>query len=234
MRSNRDKVLGQGTAAYPTKPFGAKGNKRKRGRRNDAGIIRFMRNGFNARLPRHLGLPRAVGPYTVIRTTRTLSTNAAAIMFGTFQKDVGGIQQWRAWCGIEDVDRTLPVNNLNNTKRRFMLITSQGGDGAGTGSAFTCVPCALTVQAINTEPLQTTTGVLSATAVNQSLDLSGRASDWDAVFAFVMQYFPPRLISAGKLALRGVEVSSYPLNMSEFSNFLPLQMEGNDDVFTSG
>jgi len=46
-----------------------------------------------------------------------------------------------------------------------------------------------------------------------------------------VQFQNPRLLAASKLALRGVQISSYPLNMSEVSKFTALSKNG-DITFT--
>lgn len=226
VRSRGDKVLGQGVSAYPLVPFRAA--ERKTGPTSTT-VSKYMQHGLNARSLLHLGLPRPVGPYTVIRTTRTFSTNAAAVIVGTYAVNTGtGTWKWRNVCAIEDVARGTAINGASNSKY-FSIPFATIGAGS---SAFECCPAALSVQVINNEALQTSTGTALITRVNQSLDLNGKTDTWDNVCGGIMEFFPPRVCSAGKLALRGVETTSYPLNMSEFSFFAPMEVTNTDDVFT--
>lgn len=218
-RSHGDRVLGQGVGAYPRKPFAAR--RAVRDAPSSSRILSTMRVGLNARHPVHVGLPRPVGPYTVIRTTRTFSTNAAAVMVGCFRTGA----DWRNVCAIEDKLRATPINAANGTKQWNMPF-------ATNGVAFEWCPAALTVQLMNSNPLQTTEGVVLATRVNQQCDFSDSTETWDQTFGNIMNFFPPRLCSAGKLALRGVECDAYPLNMSDFSNFSPARIGVGDNDFT--
>ena len=81
------------------------------------------------------------------------------------------------------------------------------------------VPAALTVQVMNPQPLQTTAGIIAGGRVKQQLALANDPRTWDALGTEIMAYMQPRLLSAGKLALRGVQCSGYPLDMTEYSDF---------------
>ena len=75
-KKNATIVLAQGAVAVPKKNFGTKAFK--------GNSARAMIKALDARLPRTLGLPRAVGPYTVIRTTRVISSRAKFVHVATF------------------------------------------------------------------------------------------------------------------------------------------------------
>jgi len=49
--------------------------------------------------------------------------------------------------------------------------------------------------------------------------MSGNTNTYTALGDHFVSFMNPRLLSAGKLALRGVQIDSYPLNMSEVSTF---------------
>ena len=68
-RGNATIVLAQGALGVPKRNFGTK--KQKPGK-----SIATMVKCLDARVPRTLGLPRAVGPYTVIRTTKLHQSSA--------------------------------------------------------------------------------------------------------------------------------------------------------------
>jgi hypothetical protein len=55
-------------------------------------------------------------------------------------------------------------------------------------------------------------------------DLTDSTEIWTDISQKTVAYFRPRLLSAGKLALRGVQLNSMPLSMSDCSDFAPLQI----------
>lgn len=212
IRSRGQQVLGQGTAAVTKSGFGGS---------NRACDLRV----FNAKLPHHWPLPRPVGPYTVIRTTRRFS-NSASMVFGTFRSQDGG--SWTNICSIGDIVITDPINSTNNTFTR----TYSGL--ASLGTAATVVPSAFTVQIMNPNALQTTSGIAYFGVMHTQAKISGDARTWQEYFDQFVQFQSPRILSAGKLALRGVECSSYPLNMSSLSDFEPLITQSDTGAFTYG
>jgi hypothetical protein len=112
------------------------------------------------------------------------------------------------------------INGTNNTQvfgSTFPGLTA----GAGT-SALTVVPSALSVQILNGNALQGTSGIMAAGVVKTQLALQGRTETWEAYSDRFLSYMTPRLMSAGKLALKGVQMNSYPLNMNVLSYFAPL------------
>jgi hypothetical protein len=89
------------------------------------------------------------------------------------------------------------------------------------GSAAEYVPAALTVQVMNRAPLQAAQGIFTMARVNQQLALGGESRTWATFKDEFDSYFKPRLLTGGKLALRGVTCNAVPINMNEFSDFLP-------------
>jgi hypothetical protein len=84
------------------------------------------------------------------------------------------------------------------------------------------VPSAFSVQVMNPEALQTTNGVVSATVSHTPVNWGGSNQTWGSSMARMMGYMRPRLLSAGKLALRGVQLDAYPLDMNKLSEFTPI------------
>jgi hypothetical protein len=70
--------------------------------------------------------------------------------------------------------------------------------------------------------LQTATGMVAAAVVPARLDLSDDTRTWSQLEGLFLSYFRPRLMTAGKLALRGVQMDSHPLSMADVSEFLNL------------
>lgn len=173
----------------------------------------------------HAPLPRAVGPYTVLRTTKLISSDAYLMMFATLKDQSGN---WRSAAGLSSVDENGMVGALNNT-----YIHDVPFPGAITaGSGLTAVPSALSVQVMNGGALQTTTGIFAGAVSSANLDLSGRVGKkWTEVGSDVVSFMKPRLLSAGKLALRGVQADAYPLDMAAIADFKTVTNTG-DGPFT--
>jgi hypothetical protein len=84
---------------------------------------------------------------------------------------------------------------------------------------------------MNQNPLQTTSGLVAGAVLNTQLDLRGRSDTWSDVANQVISFMRPRLMSAGKLALRGVQADAYPLNMAALAEFNRIAAVA-DSVFT--
>jgi len=129
---------------------------------------------------------------------------------------------------VGDVNQTLDINAANNA----LFTTSPL---SGLGDAATVCPSAFSVQILNPQALQTTSGIVYAGVMNTQAAIAGRTETWDSYADKFVQFQAPRLMSAGKLALRGVQIDSYPLNMSEVSNFTPIRKVGdNVGTYTVG
>lgn len=206
-KRNATIVLAQGAMAAPKKNWG--------GGQPAGKSIAAMVACLDARIPRTLGLPRAVGPYTVVRTTSLHESAASFVMFCPFYNEVDN--KWYDWCGVEGVSAALGVSATNNTRPINMPML-------GLADACEVVPAALTVQVMNPNALQSAHGVFAMARVNQQLQFGGSAAalTWNEVAARVISFYSPRLLTGGKLCLRGVKGNSYPLDMSEYAKFAPI------------
>jgi len=101
------------------------------------------------------------------------------------------------------------------------------GSTVGVDSTFTCCPAALSVQLMCPTALQTASGQLAAAVCPVRMALGGTTKTWSDVSSDVVAFFRPRMLTAGKLALRGVQMDSFPLSMAEVSNFLPYRNESD-------
>jgi hypothetical protein len=209
----------QGAGAVNACPFpGSKKKKSKGGGPN--GSLGWMKHALNAMHPSHLALPRAVGGYSVIRTTDIHTISEPFALFGLFK---GPRTQFTETCwgtatgvvpGLPGYDK--PIRDEDNAV--FLLSTplrSVALDGT------TMVPAAITVQIMNGNALQTTSGMTFIGRSKTVLDLMGDLRTWQEVADGLINYSAPRLCSAGKLALRGVQVDGVPNNMSVLSDFVP-------------
>lgn len=208
-RSKATRVLAQGAGALPRRAFGATTSQ-------GTSLRRRYLHGLNARLPLHLGLPRPVGPYQVIRTSKLHTSSAGVVIFAPLMHNnasSNGHPVWFHACGVEE-NLVGPINAANGAQMIDMPMS-------GLGSAADMVPAALTVQVMNKASLQEATGLFTMGRVAQQLCLGGETRSWLTFKTEFDSFFKPRLLTGGKLALRGVTCNAVPINMNEFSDFLP-------------
>lgn len=212
-RRNPTPVLAQSALAVPRVNWGG-------AKASTHMSVPAMMRAMDARIPRTLGLPRAVGPYTIIRTSKLHSSNANFIMFCPFQRTSANgptvTDAWWNWCGVEDVQSSDPINGSGNTRPILMPLEFLGG-------AASVVPASMTVQVMNPAPVQTAQGAFAMCRVNQQLDVANATYSYDELISRVVAFYSPRILTGGKLSLRGVKCSSYPLDMTEYASFLPIQ-----------
>lgn len=214
-RSRADQVLAQGTAAVPRKAWG--------GRTRTSGATLAC---WDAKLPMHLPLPRAVGPYTTIRTTARFASNSKCVMIGTFKTahlSLAANDGWTNQCAVTSYHPNLDIGDGTSHATGNAVIKTLPMEGLG--DAVTLVPAALTVQIMNGQALQETAGLIYAGVMNTQAHIAGRAQTWDAFFDHFVEFQNPRILAAAKLGLRGVQINSYPLNMGDVSEFTPLHKE---------
>lgn len=179
---------------------------------------------LNAMHPCHLPLPRAVGAYTVIRTTDIVNTSREAVMFGVFK---GPASQFTETAWLTDIAVTnpnagaldLPIGDISGSGNAFFYKSSALGESSINGAKM--VPAAITVQIMNSQALQNADGIVYIGRCKTVLDLMGAGRTWKQIMDELVSYSAPRLCSAGKLALRGVQVNAIPNNMSVLSDFVP-------------
>lgn len=182
-----------------------------------------MAYGMDAFHPYHLPLPRPVGGYATIKTTQIVKptrsdggTTSSNILIGAFgAHDNDGHAEWCNICCISESNQPSPgPATLNGT--RFYPITPMA-DGSWDACRF--VPAAVSVQIMNPEALQTTSGMVYIGRCKQVLDLSDDTRTYEEILDSLVSYSSPRLCAAGKLALRGVQVDAIPYNMNSLSDF---------------
>lgn len=222
-------ALAQGVGQVNRKPFQTKSKQN----------LRRITDYFNATLPPHLPLPRSVGPYTIIRTTQVVQTSAELSFFAFIASeapDATVSPQWLAACGVSD-EIMGPVNDPGATRLHPMV----GLDALLTSAVVS--PAALTVQIMNPSALLNTSGIAYLGRSSAQYELRNSSRTWNDLGNEFVQFMAPRLCSAGKLALRGVTIDSYPLDMSEISNFRSIRPFGtigptlqwiSDDVRPAG
>ena len=84
------------------------------------------------------------------------------------------------------------------------------------------VPSAFTVQIMNPNALTTTSGILYAGKLRTCQQFCGDPRTWQTLANECVSYCQPRLMSAGKLSLRGVVTNLVPADMSALAEFTPV------------
>lgn len=213
--------LRQGVGKVAARPGIAKPKKAGSSR---AGHIRAL----NANHPSHLALPRAVGPYTITRATKIVDSNSKVMFFGTFQTvypdtqdAIGWDNEWTNVCCLGSVNAGIGMDATSNTRSWTM----SGINSTTLGGSISLVPSAMTIQCLNPEALQTTQGIIYGGVLPVVPKLLDDSRTWNVAAAGFVNFCKPRLMSAAKLALRGVEASLVPMDMDALSDFTTLSSQ---------
>lgn len=214
-RTTRAQPVVQGTAMVTAVPFGSS---KVGGKSTDA---------FNALHPCHLSLPRPIAPYVVVRGTGIFSLNddnGTLSIWGPMRHYSGSSSgpgtrfggRWSNQVGISSVSLSGAIN-ANNGSRSFNV------DVSGWGPGTTLVPSAYTIQIINPEALQGTSGyVWVGRLSNRAMLNESSTKTWDEAAAALVQFQAPRMLAAAKLSFRGVTVDAIPADMNSLSEFTPI------------
>lgn len=250
-RATGSRVLAQGVGCVTRRAFGI--TKKTSIPRS----LSLTPQAWNAHSAVHAGLPRAVGPYTVVRTTKLITSRSPFLMFGTFSVpgdnavgtpdslllgwSTGGPKLWTNICCVgakEGITEAEFNNNAigDHSVSQVFDIPVPGAEANGvfvsdtdgniafnaTYANTTAVPSAVSVQVINPQSMQTARGTAAAAVCPVRLDLMNSAKSWGTVGDELVSYYQPRILSGGKLALRGVQMDSLPLSMTDVSDFREL------------
>lgn len=214
-RSKTAPILAQGAGTYTRAAFGV----------TATGPVH---QGFNALSPVHLALPRPVAPYTVVRYTNTFTSTDGFLLFGTWY-DYSGYWLNTFAIGRNNSAASQPVGGSTNTWGNFRATSSLAADG------LTAVPAAMTVQVMCPTALQTASGMVTMSLCTQALEYIDVTSvTTEALFDNLEAVNQPRLLTAGKLALRGVQADLYPLNMNLLSDFESLRQKDTSVTWEDG
>lgn len=223
-RTRADVVLAQGAIPLPKR--GPRGVGKGKG-----GVKKPQwKNVLNALHPSVPGLPRAVGPYTVASTTTSFKVPAGGPKFFIFCPFVGdpvadgrpmlSRKQFLPVCGLGINDLTNPINGTGNAYLIGNVLPGMGSRSTGFSADFSVAPAAMTVQVMNAKAVNSAAGVFYMTRSKQQLDMGGGNRTGLELQQQVLSFFTPRILTGGKLALRGVATSAFPLDMSEYSDFM--------------
>lgn len=194
--------------------------------------------GINAFSPIHLPLPRPVAPYSVVRTIQnfTITGNGTPQMmcFLPFQEMIPGTSGLgsavrtrpflKSYCGyaVSNTGTSPSIDGLD------FLNFSALGNQAGIASGIECVPAAMTIRITCPSALQNATGqfFLGRWAVAGD---PRQYSTYEDMRSGFLSFGQPRPLTAARLAMRGVEVSSVIRDMNVASDFLPLHASDPGD-----
>jgi len=260
MRARATRALAQGAGAVPRKATGL--------RSLVTSVPRGLPQGcWNAHSSAPAGLPRAVGPYTIVRTTTIITSKSPLLIFGTYanQAVAGagaptgmrfgnglGEKYWTNVCAV-GAPEEMSVSEFNDaaisggTHTQVHMIPVPGTTANGVFafnvaqgqtptfengySNTTAVPSAVSVQIINPTAVQTAAGTGIAAVCPVRLDLAGTEKTWRTIGDEILSYYRPRVLTGGKLALRGVQMDSLPLSMTDVSDFR--EVWGIDPLMTA-
>lgn len=211
----------QGVGRAVVQAFGgavARRGRRRGGKRG--GKMGYHPCHFDAFHMAHLPLPRPTGPYTIIRTTQLVTSDAPLMIFGPVFEGSSG--RWTNILGYGCLDLGKTWGTANNAYRYAF----ENMNNASWKAAQIC-PAAYSVQLMNPGALQSTSGIVYGGRVRTAWRLTEHTADGGNTSAQqLISYNMPRLMAAAKLAFRGVQVDAVPFNMSRLADFT-LQQEFN-------
>jgi len=191
---------------------------------------------WDAFSPAHLPLPRAVAPYTIIRMTAIWDPDnddqRRFCLFGPHISTSHDAGQWNSYYAMS-ANQAMTGVTLGSTNGAthwaFDSMTSHSWDAASV------TPASFSIQVMNPEALQTSHGMLYMGRCHNKVHVaeSDLSRTWYDIATDLVSYSNPRLCSAGKLALRGVQVDAVPNNMSELAKFTSLDQHKDEDFTLS-
>lgn len=217
----------QGAARAVTVPFGSKRRSRRKGSRK--GSASCGPKVWDAFHPSHLSLPRAVAPYTVVRTTaiwqqsdtatEDFSNRRKFVLFGPVHRESADDGCWTNGYAIGSNKALDTLRSEASGACGYAFGSIAATNGAWKASSIT--PAAFSIQVMNPEALQSSKGMVYIGRCHNKVHLSAGdiSTSWEVLAQELVAYSEPRICSAAKLALRGVQVDAVPNNMNKLSEF---------------
>lgn len=203
----------QGVGRAVARAFGGTVARRGRKRGGRRGGMAYSCCHHDAFHTSHLPLPRPTGPYTVIRTTQLVTSTAPLMIFGPTWQQANSA--WTNIMGYGCIDQTKKWSDANNT---FQYTFENMKNGSWQAAQVT--PAAFSVQLMNPNALQTTSGIVYAGRIRTAWKLTDNRETVGNVNAQeFISYNMPRLLAAAKLAFRGTQTDGVPFNMNRLSDF---------------
>jgi len=233
--------IAPGAGGTATVAFGAskkQGRSRKKATKSKRKNNDHYLEAWNAFSPCHLALPRATGEYTVTRGTKQITTNDKLIIIGTWQYSfddatiaAGYGRNWTDVVALGCENLALKPSETAWKPYKMPMLSS------GLGEHCQVTPAACSVQIMNGNALQTTSGMLYIGKLKVQPQYAGDdIDDAQTIADNFVSYMAPRLCAAAKLALRGVHVNAHPLNMNRLSDFTQIYraFSSNTTVWQNG
>lgn len=231
----------QGAAGAVPKAFGSTAVRypnrwsQRRSRANSKPINRWRRRKqhgvadpacWDAFSPAHLPLPRAVAPYATIRTTAIWDPDVDGGDFNQltlFGPNMSAGNDAGQWTNLFALTANVPLSSARSTTSgaKYYGFDAMNND---SWKAASVTPAAFSIQIMNPEALQTSSGMVYIGRCKNRVHIAEGdiSQDFHSLADQLTSFSNPRICSAGKLALRGVQVDAVPNNMSELSRFTTL------------
>jgi hypothetical protein len=159
----------------------------------------------------------------VVKTSGIVKTSGRVILLGTMSTADESAQEnmcWSNFVGVQSVDSTVAMNGAANASS--IPMTTLGTSVAGWEHCH-LAPAAITVQIMYPTSVQRAGGIAYIGRLKTLPELSDNTRTWDTFADQFVSYNTPRLCAGGKLALRGVQVSAIPYDMTDLSDFTQLR-----------
>jgi len=184
---------------------------------------------WNAFAEPHLPLPRAVAPYSVVRTTAIWNPSSDnSRRFALFGPAMYESNDTGRWSNAYAYSSNAALDTALNTANGFARWCFEPMESLSWAAA-SVAPAAFSIQILNPEALQTSSGMVYIGRCKNKVNLSAGdlGNDIQSVCDNLVSYSNPRMCSAGKLALRGVQVDAVPNNMSMLADFTTLKQSSS-------
>lgn len=184
---------------------------------------------------RHVSLPRAVGSYTVTKTTTPVTSRGKLMLFGCM---TGVRENYDTGYGWLDAICAEPLGdgnyaiNADASSTQGTVLHKNRMLAAGGYDHARMVPSAVSVQITCPAPISGAVGAVTIGRAKNVLKLCGNTRKWVTLADELTGLCSPRVCSASKLAFRGVKVDAIPYNMNVLSDFEPRGIIKSNGPFT--
>jgi hypothetical protein len=209
-----------------------RGSKKGRGGGRQRG---FNHACWNAFAEPHLALPRAVAPYTIIRTTAIWNpATADQRRFALFGPSVNVGADAGQWTNLYCIGTNAPLSSTRGATNASYQY-GFGSMSSASWEAASVTPAAFSIQVLNKEALQNSTGMIYIGRCKNKVHIAegDNSASYQDLADDLVSYSNPRMCSAGKLALRGVHVDAVPNNMSELAKFTTVNQSDSKAITIS-
>lgn len=182
---------------------------------------------LNARHGAHLPLPRAVGPYAVIRRTHTIAMTQRFGLFGPMKAvDSFGVPNWTTCIGVLDLQADSTIGTNGNAVLRSWL--------AGNLIGAEAVPAAFTVRVLCSAPYNTAAGIVYIGQCKQKIHLgSYTATTWTQLAQNLVAFAGTTGVPVPSLLTHPRQVHAVPGDLATMTDFEPLMSGGEGAVTIS-